>query len=133
MSETKSASPLFVDTVGGGLAALAAGVAHRLGLAGATAATSSDAVAVPSEVITALAEIGAHVTPVAHLKDVKPAPDQNVGLRLVAVGDRLYDRDIPVAVSGQPLSELFTDEMLRGGYRKKYLRAVSRLVALSRV
>ena len=39
-----------------------------------------------------------------HLKDVKPAPDQNVGLRLVAFGDRLYDRDIPVAVSGQPLS-----------------------------
>ncbi|MGW4213366.1 cell division protein ZapE [Lentzea sp. NPDC004789] len=67
-----------------------------------------------------------------HLKDVKAAPDQNVGLRLVAFGDRLYDRDIPVAVSGQPLSELFTDEMLRGGYRKKYLRAVSRLVALSR-
>jgi cell division protein ZapE len=68
-----------------------------------------------------------------HLKDVKPAPDQSVGLRLVAFGDRLYDRDIPVAVSGQPLSELFTEEMLRGGYRKKYLRAVSRLVALSRV
>ena len=67
-----------------------------------------------------------------HLKDVKPAPDQSVALRLVAFGDRLYDRDIPVAVSGQPLSELFTDEMLRGGYRKKYLRAVSRLVALSR-
>lgn len=67
-----------------------------------------------------------------HLKDVKPAPDQNVGLRLVAFGDRLYDRDIPVAVSGQPLSELFTEEMLKGGYRKKYLRAVSRLVALSR-
>lgn len=68
-----------------------------------------------------------------HLKDVKPAPDQSVALRLVAFGDRLYDRDIPVAVSGQPLSELFTEEMLRGGYRKKYLRAVSRLVALSRV
>jgi cell division protein ZapE len=67
-----------------------------------------------------------------HLKDIKPAPDQNVGLRLVAFGDRLYDRDIPVAVSGQPLSELFTEEMLKGGYRKKYLRAVSRLVALSR-
>jgi len=39
---------------------------------------------------------------------------------------------VPVAVSGQPLSELFTEEMLRGGYRKKYLRAVSRLIALSR-
>jgi hypothetical protein len=73
MSDTKSASPLFVDHVGGGLAALAAGVAHLVGLAGATAATSSDAVAVPSEVIAALAEIGAHVTPVARLADVKPA------------------------------------------------------------
>jgi cell division protein ZapE len=67
-----------------------------------------------------------------HLRGVTPAPDQSVALRLVALGDRLYDRDIPVAVSGRPLSELFTDEMLRGGYRKKYLRAVSRLVALSR-
>ena len=72
MSQTKSASPLFVDNVGGGLAALAAGVAHLLGIKGATAATSSDAVVVPSEVISALAEIGAHVTPVAHMKDVKP-------------------------------------------------------------
>jgi hypothetical protein len=72
MSPIKSASPLFVDNVGGGLAALAAGVAHLLGIKGATAATSSDAVVVPSEVITALAEIGAHVTPVAHMKDVKP-------------------------------------------------------------
>ncbi|GAA3458782.1 cell division protein ZapE [Saccharothrix longispora] len=67
-----------------------------------------------------------------HLRGVRPAPDQAVALRLVALGDRLYDRDIPVAVSGEPLSELFTAEMLRGGYRKKYLRAVSRLVALSR-
>jgi cell division protein ZapE len=67
-----------------------------------------------------------------HLRGVHAAADQNVALRLVALGDRLYDRDVPVAVSGEPLSALFTDEMLRGGYRKKYLRAVSRLVALSR-
>jgi cell division protein ZapE len=67
-----------------------------------------------------------------HLRGVHAAPDQAVALRLVALGDRLYDRDVPVAVSGQALSELFTEEMLRGGYRKKYLRAVSRLVALSR-
>ncbi len=69
----KSASPLFVDAVGGGLAALAAGVARLHGIEAAAAATSSDAVAVPGEVITALAEIGAHVTSVAHMKDVKPA------------------------------------------------------------
>ena len=67
-----------------------------------------------------------------HLRGVHAAPDQDVALRLVAFADRLYDRAVPVAVSGQPLSELFTDEMLRGGYRKKYLRAVSRLIALSR-
>ncbi|EWM12463.1 cell division protein ZapE [Kutzneria sp. 744] len=67
-----------------------------------------------------------------HLRNVHAAPDQDVALRLVAFADRLYDRAVPVAVSGLPLSELFTDEMLRGGYRKKYLRAVSRLIALSR-
>ena len=91
------------------------------------------------DLITALARIhpskyGRLVDGVStvHLRGVTAAPDQSVALRLVALGDRLYDRDIPVAVSGQPLSELFTEEMLRGGYRKKYLRAVSRLVALSR-
>jgi cell division protein ZapE len=67
-----------------------------------------------------------------HLSGVHPAPDQAVALRLVALGDRLYDRDIPVAVSGDALSDLFTPDMLAGGYRKKYLRAISRLVALSR-
>ncbi|HEY4024068.1 MAG TPA: cell division protein ZapE [Pseudonocardiaceae bacterium] len=67
-----------------------------------------------------------------HLRGVHMAPDQSVALRLVALGDRLYDRAIPVAVSGAAVSALFSEEMLRGGYRKKYLRAVSRLVALSR-
>lgn len=72
MNEMKSKSPLFIDTVGGGLASLAAGVARHAGLTGATAATSSDAVAVPGEVLTVLAEIGAQVTSVAHVRDVKP-------------------------------------------------------------
>jgi cell division protein ZapE len=67
-----------------------------------------------------------------HLRGVHAAADQGVALRLVSLADRLYDRAVPVAVSGQPVSALFTDEMLAGGYRKKYLRAVSRLVALSR-
>ena len=67
-----------------------------------------------------------------HLRDIHPAPDQNVALRLVAFADRLYDRAIPVVVSGEPLPSLFTEEMLNGGYRKKYLRAVSRLTALAR-
>ncbi|MGH3451267.1 MAG: cell division protein ZapE [Haloechinothrix sp.] len=67
-----------------------------------------------------------------HLLGVHAAPDQGVALRLVAFADRLYDRAVPVVASGEPLSALFTDEMLHGGYRKKYLRAVSRLTALAR-
>lgn len=71
-------------------------------------------------------------TGAVHLSALHPAPDQDVALRLVALADRLYDSAIPIRVSGQPLSALFTDEMLQGGYRKKYLRALSRLTALSR-
>lgn len=66
------------------------------------------------------------------IRDVHPAKDQSVALRLVVLADRLYDADIPVTVSGGKLDEIFTDEMLAGGYRKKYLRATSRLLALSR-
>lgn len=48
------------------------------------------------------------------------------------LADRLYDADIPVTVAGSKLDEIFTEEMINGGYRKKYLRATSRLLALSR-
>ena len=68
-----------------------------------------------------------------HLLDVGPAPDQSVALRLVVLADRLYDRQIPVVTSGVPLDRLFDEEMLSGGYRKKYRRAISRLVALNRM
>ncbi|WP_026422218.1 cell division protein ZapE [Actinokineospora inagensis] len=67
-----------------------------------------------------------------HLRGVHALSGQDVALRVVAFADRLYDRAIPVVGSGEPVSALFTEDMLRGGYRKKYLRAVSRLVALSR-
>lgn len=70
--------------------------------------------------------------PMVHLRGVHPAEDQSVGLRLVAFADRLYDSAIPVVVSGEPLPTLFTEEMVNGGYRKKYLRAISRLTALAR-
>ncbi|MBM7367765.1 cell division protein ZapE [Gordonia hydrophobica] len=66
------------------------------------------------------------------IKNVHPAPDQAVALRFVALTDRLYDAEIPVSISGAKLDEIFTPEMIAGGYRKKYLRAVSRLLALSR-
>jgi len=39
---------------------------------------------------------------------------------------------VPVVSSGVPLDEVFPGELLDGGYRKKYLRAVSRLTALAR-
>ena len=54
---------------------------------------------------------------------MRPLDDQNVALRLVVLIDRLYDRKVPVIASGTPLGDLFTPELLRGGYRKKYLRA----------
>ncbi|MET9203325.1 cell division protein ZapE [Gordonia sp. NPDC003585] len=66
------------------------------------------------------------------IRGVHPARDQSVALRLVVLADRLYDANVPVTVSGSKLDQIFTDEMLSGGYRKKYLRATSRLLALSR-
>jgi cell division protein ZapE len=36
-----------------------------------------------------------------------------------------------VLATGAPLDRVFGDEMLAGGYRKKYLRAISRLTALT--
>lgn len=68
----------------------------------------------------------------ACVEGVHPAADQTVALRLVVLADRLYDAGTPLMVSGSKLDEIFTEEMLAGGYRKKYLRATSRLLALSR-
>lgn len=65
------------------------------------------------------------------LTGVHRIDDQNVALRLVSLTDRLYDAGIPVIASGARLDAVFGEEMLAGGYRKKYLRATSRLVALS--
>ena len=65
------------------------------------------------------------------LTGVAPLADQNAALRVVTLVDRLYDRDVRVLASGGSLGEIFTPEMLRGGYRKKYFRALSRLAAMS--
>ncbi|WP_161227844.1 cell division protein ZapE [Streptomyces sp. SID8352] len=66
------------------------------------------------------------------LTGVRPVPDQSTALRLVVLADRLYDREVPVLASGVPFDQLFGEEMLKGGYRKKYFRAISRLTALAR-
>ncbi len=66
------------------------------------------------------------------LTGVRPVDDQAAALRLVVFVDRLYDRDVPVLASGVALDRVFPEELLSGGYRKKYLRAISRLTALAR-
>jgi len=65
------------------------------------------------------------------LSGVHEVHDQTDALRLVAFIDRVYDAEIPIIASGFPLSEVFDETMLAGGYRKKYLRAMSRLIALT--
>jgi cell division protein ZapE len=65
------------------------------------------------------------------LTDVQQLHDQMEALRLVAFIDRVYDAEIPVIASGVPLSDVFDPEMLQGGYRKKYLRSTSRMIALT--
>lgn len=67
------------------------------------------------------------------LPDLPQLQDQADALRLVVLVDRLYDRQIPVLAGGVPVDEVFAADMLTGGYRKKYFRAVSRLVALARL
>lgn len=66
-------------------------------------------------------------------RDVYQLHNQAQALRLVALVDRLYDARIPILQTGLPLDEVFDDTMLNGGYRKKYLRATSRMIALTRL
>ncbi len=63
------------------------------------------------------------------LRDVAVFTDQSAALRFVALVDRIYDAQIPIRATGTTLDRVFPEEMLAGGYRKKYLRAISRLVA----
>lgn len=65
-------------------------------------------------------------------RNVHTITEQSVALRFVVLADRLYDKDVPILASGAPLDQLFTPEMMAGGYQKKYFRAVSRLTALAR-
>ena len=57
--------------------------------------------------------------------------DQSAALRFVSFVDRLYESRIALASTGIGLTEVFSDEYLAGGYRKKYLRAISRIASLS--
>ncbi len=65
------------------------------------------------------------------LRDVSVLTDQSAALRFVAFIDRVYDAQIPIRATGVPLTSIFGGGMLDGGYRKKYLRCMSRLNALT--
>ncbi len=80
----------------------------------------------PSRYLTLIEGVTAVFITGMHLID-----DQNVALRLVSLTDRLYDAGIPVMASGAKVDTIFSPEMLAGGFRKKYLRATSRLLALT--
>lgn len=67
------------------------------------------------------------------ISGVEELHDQAAALRWVVLADRLYDRGVPIVYSGVSLDTMFAPELLAGGYRKKYRRAISRLVALSRL
>lgn len=64
--------------------------------------------------------------------NVTTITQQAVALRFVVLADRLYDKDLPIISTGVPFDQVFTPEMMAGGYQKKYFRAVSRLTALAR-
>ena len=65
-------------------------------------------------------------------RNVAQLHDQAQALRLVALVDRLYDAQVGIVNTGIPLDEVFDTTMLSGGYRKKYLRATSRMISLTR-
>jgi cell division protein ZapE len=65
------------------------------------------------------------------LRNVHELTSQTDALRFVAFVDRLYDAQVRIVATGSPLDKVFAPDMLSGGYRKKYLRAASRLVALT--
>jgi cell division protein ZapE len=65
------------------------------------------------------------------LTGVEQLHDQMQALRLVAFVDRAYDAELPIVASGTPLSDVFDQPMLDGGFRKKYLRSISRMIALT--
>jgi cell division protein ZapE len=64
--------------------------------------------------------------------DVSKLVSQVDALRLVSFIDRAYEQQVPIRASGAvALTDVFTEDMIAGGYKKKYLRCVSRASALS--
>jgi cell division protein ZapE len=66
-----------------------------------------------------------------YLHGLAPIEKQDDALRLVHFVDKLYDREVRLAVAGEPLEGLFLGYK-HGGYAKKYSRCLSRLGELMR-
>lgn len=69
-------------------------------------------------------------TPAVGIVHAHPLDDQAAALRLVVFVDRLYDLDIDVYLHGVRIADVFAPDLLKGGSRKKYFRALSRLEAM---
>jgi len=80
----------------------------------------------PSKYLKLIESIDALVLTSAHV-----LTDQSAALRFVSFVDRLYESRVQLASSGLGLTEVFSNEYLSGGYRKKYLRAISRIGSLT--
>ena len=65
------------------------------------------------------------------LTDCRVLDSQVDALRFVAFVDRAYEAQMKIRGTGIALTEVFSPSYLTGGYRKKYLRAVSRLGAMT--
>ena len=65
------------------------------------------------------------------LRDAHVLTDQSAALRFVSFVDRLYESQVSLGSTGIGLTEVFSPEYLSGGYKKKYLRAISRIGSLT--
>jgi cell division protein ZapE len=65
------------------------------------------------------------------LTDAHVLIDQSAALRFVSFVDRLYESQVSLGSTGVGLTEVFSPEYLSGGYKKKYLRAISRIGSLT--
>jgi cell division protein ZapE len=120
-------SATTVDDVASAIEALPSGGTDRVTLDGFRSVVAHLATVHPSRYVAMVADLDA-----VGLTDATVFTDQTDALRWVALVDRLYDAQVRIVASGTPLDQLYPESMLGGGYRKKYLRAASRVVALTR-
>ncbi len=57
--------------------------------------------------------------------------DQAKGLRFVSFIDKIYEMEIPLVLCDQLIVDLFPASFLKGGFRQKYGRCLSRLYSLN--